>query len=405
MIVAIKDRATLLGIHPARVAAYLQSRGWSRLTFEANRYSLWVQPSAAAPVEVLLPLDPNFGDFSERIAELLNDLQREEQRSQIDILRDIDTSACDVFRFLKETHSGFLGAIPIEDGVRFVGYARDMLLYAASAEHEARFLVTGRRSEEVGRFMAQALLGQTEVSSFVVTAQVPIPARLHGELFPEALSPSSEPFERRAGIRLMNLLRMTREAALEVAQTNDVGPFRNVLTEGASFNLFSVLVEAQEIVPGEALEVSAAWAPSRPILETRHSDVVVFEPEIIPPIRSAVEMLRPETPKEGLRVFGFVEVLKQEAEEVLIGDLAIKTIIDGKERKVQTSLQRPEYDQAITAFREKRPVSLVGDLVRVGNRWVLEQPHDLVLYPIPPTGTEEMEQATPREQERLDAKG
>ncbi len=380
MIVTIKDRATLLNIHPARVGAYLRAKGWTRMAFEANRYSLWVKPSVAQAVEVLLPLDPHLGDFTERMAELLGDLQQNEQRSQLEILRDIEASACDVFRFRKDPHSSFLGTIPIEEGAQFVGHARDFMLLAATAEYEpTRLNIGGRRSEDVARFMTQALLGQTEISSFVVTAQVPVPAQLTDDLFPDAVAPSSEPFERRAGVRLMNVLNYTREAALEAAQTSNFGPFSEILQTGATVNLYSTLVEAQAIIPGEPLEISCAWAPIRPLVGPSPKRVVTFEPEIMSSLKSAVEILRPRTPQEGQRLFGPVELLQQAAQEVLIGNLAIMALVNGRARKVHLSLQRPDYDLAIRAFQEKSPIEVTGDLVKEGKYWVLRNPHNLVL--------------------------
>lgn len=371
---------TLLRMHPARVGGYLNSRGWKRVTHEPNRYSLWVK-ALREPIEILLPLDSRLGDFAERMAELLGDLQKDEQRSQLEILRDIEAAGCDIFRFRKEPHSSFLGTMPIEDGVRFVSYARDFLLYAASAEHDpGRQVVTGRRSEDVARFMSQTLLGQTEISSFVVTAQVPVAAHLNDELFPEAVAPSSEPFERRAGVRLMTVLSHTREAALEASQTRDFRPFTEALKTGATVNIYSALVEAQEIVPGEALEVGCSWAPIRPLIGPAPSGVVRFEPEIMPALKEAVAILKPRSPREGERLFGLVELLHQPAQETLIGDLAIETRVEGRLRKVHLTLQQPEYGQAIEAFREKRPIEVTGDLVKEGNQWVLLNPGKLFVY-------------------------
>jgi len=369
----------LLRIHPARVSGYLNARGWKRVTHEPNRYSLWVK-AHQEPVEILLPLDPKLGDFAERMAEVLGDLQRDEQRSQLDILRDIEAASCDVFRFRKEPHSSFLGTMPIEDGVRFVSYARDFLLLAASAEHDpGRQIVAGRRPEDVARFMSQALLGQTEISSFVVTAQIPAVARLTDDISPEAATPSSEPFERRAGVRLMNILDHTREAALEASQTQDFRPFTEALNRGATVNLYSALVEAQGIVPGEVLEVSCLWAPIRPLIGPAPAAVVTFGPEIMPVLKAAVDILKPRSPKEE-RLFGFVELLRQPAQETLIGDLAIEAMVEGRLRKVHITLQQPEYGQAIKAFSEKCPVEVTGDLVKAGNQWVLHNPRKLFVY-------------------------
>ncbi len=378
MIVSIKDRATLLGIHPARVGAYLHAKGWQRMVHEPSRYSLWVKPDARE-VEALLPLDSGLGDFAERMAELLGDLQREEQRSELEILRDIELANCDVFRFRKDPHSDIMGTIQIDDGVRFVAHARDLLLYAAAAEHEPSRTAVTRPSADVSRFMSQALLGQTEISSFVVTAQVPVPSRLSDPLFPDLISPALEPFERRAGVRLMSLLSDTREAAMEVAQTNDFRPFAEVLNRGATVDLYSTLVEAQEIGPGEPLEIGCSWAPARPLVGSAPL-VVRFEPELTLPIRSAVDMLRPRSVKEGVRIFGYVELLQQPAQEVLVGELVVKAVVERSDLNVHLTLSQPDYGLAIKAFGEKRPIEVVGDLAKDGKFWRLRDPRNIVLH-------------------------
>jgi hypothetical protein len=382
MIVALKDRATLLTIRPARVGTYLQAKGWRRISVETDRYSLWARPSESGePNEILLPLNATLADFTERMAEMLGDLQRAEGRSQLEILRDIEASSCDVFRFRQNPRSSFLGTMPIESGVRFVAYARDMLLFAASAEHEpGRGTVTGRRSDDVVRFMESALLGQTEISSFVVTAQIPVVARLTESLFPENVPLSEEPFERRAGIRLMTSLKLTRDAALEAAQTNDFRPFEEALRAGATVNLYSTLVEAQEMMPSEALEIECSWAAVRPITGAAPVASVLFEPELILPLRSAVAILKPRAPRENERIFGFVELLHQSIQEVLIGDLSIRTVFDGKKLNVHLSLERPEYDAAILAFRDKRPIEVTGELTKEKNIWVLRNPRNVIVH-------------------------
>jgi hypothetical protein len=49
---------------------------------------------------------------------------------------------------------------------------------------------------------------------------------------------------------------------------------------------------------------------------------------------------------------------------------------------VRLSLQRPEYDQAILAFKEKRPIEVTGDLVKEGKSWVLREPRNFVVHTV-----------------------
>lgn len=383
MIVSIKDRETLSAIRPTLAVAYLRAKGWSRAAYEPGRYSIWLKPSSGGSQELLLPLDPKLGDFPERMAELLEILQRIEERSQLTILSDISSTNRDVYRFRADPPTSYLGTMPLEAGAVFVANVKDLLLYAATAEKSPRRpTLAGKRADEVTRFMASALLGQTEHGSFIVRAEVPVPANLTEDLFPEHVEPASEPFERKVGMRLMDVLEQTHEAALEALQTNKFHPFSELLDVGGSIGLYTTIAEAQQVVPSSPLDISCSWAPSRPLVGPPPPETVTFEPDIIVPIREAVRILQPREPVDNVLLVGSVELLQQSAQEELIGQLRLNTLVDGRPRNVHLYLQRPTYNLAIEAFDERVQLAVRGDLVQEGRSWRLNNPHDVqVLRP------------------------
>lgn len=362
----------LRSVSPALAATYLQSTGWARVLTERARYSIWSKPDRP---ELLLPLDSAISDFSDRLRDLLLDLQQIEARPVADIARDIASGSCDVFRFRKHPETAIEGTIAIEDGAALVSKVKEILLLGAAAEYDpSKRTVGGRRPIDVEGFMRDALLGQTETASFVVTAQVPVPLQFADPLFFFA---AGEPFERRVGIRMMALLKETREAAVESAQERRVEPFEAVFERGGSVGWLQTLVEAQEIVPSVPLEITSRWAPTRPRVVEGAVERVVFEPEMISPLREAVAVFRPKEPRNGITLLGYVEELNREAQETLIGTLAVKTTIDGRPRKVYFDLERQDYERAIQAFRDQIPISIVGDAVKEGRFWRLKTPRDL----------------------------
>lgn len=392
MIVSIKDRETLGAIRPALVVAYLRGQGWTREAWEPSRYSIWVKRGTGEhrEAELLLPLDSRFDDFPERMAELLAVLQRIEQRSQLSIVSDISATNRDVFRFRADPPTSFVGTMPLEAGAVFVGRVKDLLLYAATAEKSPRRAsIQGSRSDEVTRFMSSALLGQTEVGSFIVRAEVPVPTNITDDLFPQHVDPATEPFERKAGVRLMDVLQRTHDAALEALETNRFQPFSELLQIGGSAGLYSTITEAQQVVPSSPLDISCSWAPSRPFIGTPPPERVTFEPEVIAPIREAVRILQPKQPIDNVLLVGTVEVLHQAAQEELIGELRLNTLVDRSPRNVYFHLQRPIYNLAIDAFNERVQLAVRGDLVKEGRFWRLNNPHDVqVLRPEPEPGSE-----------------
>lgn len=95
MKVTIRDEQVLRAIRPEELIAYLHSRGFREHGVLGGVSSLWRCTKDGEEVEVLAPLDPSLGDFASRMLDALKTLEIVEQRSQLDILRDLTTSMVD----------------------------------------------------------------------------------------------------------------------------------------------------------------------------------------------------------------------------------------------------------------------------------------------------------------------
>ncbi len=91
MKVTIRDSQILKTVEPGKLAEHLQTTGWHQdRPFNENSV-IWIKDYAGEPAEVLLPLRPDLIDYAARIADALKTLEVVEQRSQLDILRDLVT--------------------------------------------------------------------------------------------------------------------------------------------------------------------------------------------------------------------------------------------------------------------------------------------------------------------------
>lgn len=97
MIVTIRDPEILNSLEPEHVCSYLRSHHWQEQRKLDDAACLWSYLGAIAnseaPPELLLPLKPDFLDFPRRMAEVLHNLEIVEQRSQLEILSDLFTTA------------------------------------------------------------------------------------------------------------------------------------------------------------------------------------------------------------------------------------------------------------------------------------------------------------------------
>ena len=121
MKVAVQDTATLRTLRPLEVAAYLRAKGWREEADLNGKASLWLlrQPDGSA-LDVTLPLRRSLADYTLRMEELLTTLANAERRSQLEVLRDIQTTASDLIRVRAPSREAEDGTLPFEQAVTFV---------------------------------------------------------------------------------------------------------------------------------------------------------------------------------------------------------------------------------------------------------------------------------------------
>jgi hypothetical protein len=371
----IRDETTLATLVPVDTAAYLRTNGWREVEHQDLRRAVWVKSLGEEHFEILLPLDRTFRDYDLRTAELLATLELVEQRSRQDILRDISTTFADVIRIRTQQESAKNGSVSLVGGVSLVENARDLLLAAACATLSKRPYFPTRKPDAAIHYVEKLRMGQTEQGSYVMTIQSPVPPALQGALFSEKELPeSTDPFERRVVKTLMRATALLREAADESAATGDIKPFREAVPLGVSANLCDALVGLQEGTDSDWLEVGVRWAPARRMVEETIRSCVRIPREVIPVLREAGRVFKQTISFEDVMLRGFVTDLHRTDSRA--GPITVSAVVEDQFRKVRIDLNPPDYDLAITAHRDRLPVTCEGDLVREGKGYVLKNPRN-----------------------------
>ena len=142
--------------------------------------------------------------------EALQTLEAIEQRSQFEILADIQQASFDIIRWRIIQEDSGDGAIPLEDGQLFI----TQLLAAAQPMQ----WVANRKPAAATEYMRHVRLGQSERGSYVVTVQSPVPPALpiHG------IDDQPDPFERRVSLTLANALHTLRQVAMDAVDTDNL---------------------------------------------------------------------------------------------------------------------------------------------------------------------------------------
>ncbi len=82
---------TLLGhLEPQQIETYLTGAGWQEHHRIPDRFSAWTNDNYQM-LKIYLPLDREFEDYPQRIAEVVETMEKTEGRSQLEIIRKLIT--------------------------------------------------------------------------------------------------------------------------------------------------------------------------------------------------------------------------------------------------------------------------------------------------------------------------
>lgn len=90
----VSDGEVLSHLQPSAVEAYLQATGWHERNRIPDKVSVWTRDTFSEDkLKVYVPVDQEFDDYARRMYELMETLEKAENRSQLDIISELITAA------------------------------------------------------------------------------------------------------------------------------------------------------------------------------------------------------------------------------------------------------------------------------------------------------------------------
>lgn len=377
----VRDIEVLESVQPLEFAAYLRANGWREQEHIPERASVWaLGDDSNGGYEILLPLKRDFRDFVNRIGEALQTLEVAEQRSQLEILQELETTSTDVVRVRVSSADSVNGSLPIDKGVALFQRSREMMLAAACAAVEPRSQYQTRKPNKAIEYLSKVHVGQTERGSYTVNVLSRVAPTLEAEtLFPTEPYEEVDPFERSVTRTLARALEATRTAAEYSAATGTIEYFTNAVVNGVSANLCEAIIGMNESGGGRGVDIGLSWSPTRPV-RPDVSRGVHFTTDTMPLIEEAARIFRKTPTQEGLEVEGYVVRLdKKDPGGGGEGTVTIASFVEGSPRKVSVKLDAEDYNKAIQAHRDGIWVVSYGKLVKRGGQFVLVEHRGLTL--------------------------
>jgi hypothetical protein len=374
---SIQDRASLHAIRPLDTIAYLRSNGWSKADqqIDPNSFSVWVRKDEAGEeYEVAVPLEQDYRDYPLRVADALNVLATVEDRSQVEIHRDLSFVSADVIRVRMIDPELNDGSVAIDEGAEAFPRARDLLLSAACSAVGPRAYFPSRKPGQALDYMRNVRLGQTEHGSFVLTLisrVAPSLGKGDGLLFDAA----EDPFERRVTLRLASALAAVKQAARDAVIEQSIGSFLKSVNQGVSANLCDALAGlAKDQEQDRQLEFNFAWSANRPV-DPSTIRRIVFSADTFPTIQEAARQLKETAPTDDYELLGPVVKLDSDQPQEN-GKVTVVSLVEGTQKKITFELSGDHYRTAVEAHRDENLVKCRGSLHREGRRFSLTEIHD-----------------------------
>jgi hypothetical protein len=375
----LRDTEAIRGLSLPLLAGYLDSTGWSR-SQEASlsRYAEAWTYGSAREAEIVLPVDHTVNDYVARIREAMDTLAAIEERPASEIFNAVRLGSHDVIRVPLGTDGADYG-IPLEEGVPVIEYAMEMMTAAACAAAHPRPYFRGNRPKEATEYLRGVRLGHTERGSYVLTILSFIPGEPQMQLL-ETQPQAREPFARRATTTLSGALATLQKTAETSMIRGDLDDFRGAANHGVSANLCDAIAGISGEENGRSVTVDIAWAVTRPRPEV--PSAVEVSKSLMPVIRSGSTLLKQSAPMDISEIEGVVFRLERDEQTSMTGEINIKALIDGKDRKVSVELNPEDYHKALEAHDRGWRVHCEGELVKGPSAYVLRRP--IGFRPLPP---------------------
>lgn len=365
---SVSDREQLQSLDPVEIASYLQAKGWQQTESGYERAACWsFETNAGESLDVLVPTDATVGDFALRMSELLQALEQVEQRSQMEILSDIQYARSDVVRLRRAEEGNAVGGIPLVDGEKLIGEAVTLMTAAACAAIYPGRVMSAKQASQASEYLQHVKMGQTERGSFVLTIVSPLVPLVTAGAHP-LFDSVDEPFPRKVTKALAEALDATRMAVSKVQSSGRVEIFEEAVGHGVSANLCEAIAGLLAAA-GQAgrIRVDVAWAPTLPS-SVPELQPIEFAYEEVSVLNRAARFLRESSPGEGIPIAGVVIRLarEQDAED---GTATILGVVGGAIRRITIPLRATDYEMAIDAHRDKKGIRCLADIKQSGRKY------------------------------------
>ena len=353
----LKTKMFIEGFNFSLFSRFLTKHDWINDGKYNKIFTIWHRSEEQnINYELIIPENNDIKYFYSTIEEILNILSDFYQKTHSQIIDDFNNSIHDKIKYSVRSATTKNGLIPLNDGIRLLGNAKEMLSSVFMAVNKKKKNYIGQRFESVNEVLEATELGQTEEGSFVINIFIPRDYYENKEL-PLPLFEETT-FTRKALDTLENATKGLLDKIEEYQASENIKIFDEIVEKGVSSNFCQAI---SEISSNGKNDVFITIEYNNGIEKKVEAKELFINKEFVPTINKVVEYFRSDILEENHSLSGYVTMLHQE-EDAIEGEITLATWVEGKRRKVRMKLKPDEYIIAVNAHGNRQQVICKGTL-------------------------------------------
>ncbi len=370
----------LSGITSASIEKYLLFTGWIRDdTFRNPR--MWVFKNKHDPeFTIAVPASEKATDFYPRVYSLIQTLSAINEKSEQEIIDSLKSAYTDRLQFRIITEESQGGKIPLDYAARCLEGLKDLVLYAACAEENAK-PVCSRTYNSAKRSLERFQFGQTQIGSFIINIDVQVADEENEQLYIiDALVPPEEPPEHKIIKRIGTAITQIDNVVNRQVKIGDL--IEDAYKDGITANMCDALAKLKpEKAEDVTIETSVYYAEALtqtvepPKVYTLDNAHFLFIDEISKRYKDCTLI-------EDVTLEGTITMLSKSTSND--GDeeentVRLLTKIDGQMRSITLHLSPDNHMLACDAYRDDDKVRVSGTIDKSGKYWFFTEVNEFTV--------------------------
>lgn len=360
----------LSGITSASIEKYLLFTGWVRDdTFKNPR--IWVFRNRLDPeFTIAVPASEKASDFYSRVYSLIQTLSTINEKSEQEIIDSLKSAYTDRLQFRIITEDSKGGKIPLDYAARCLEGLKDLVLYAACAEENAK-PVCARTYNSAKKSLERFQFGQTQIGSFIINVDVQVADEENEQLYLiDAATPPEIPPEHRIIKRIGTAISQIDSVANRQVKVGDL--IEDAYVSGITANMCDALSKLKpESSEDITVETSIYYAEALtqtvepPKVCTLDNIHFAFIDEISKRYKDC-------TLVEDVTLEGTIKMLSKSTSsdrDETENTVRLLTKIDGQMRSITLHLSPNNHTLACNAYRDDNEVRVSGTIDKSGKYW------------------------------------